>query len=154
MMGLVTAGIGVYALALFGRTAEVVAEPVTPAPTATPSRPSPELPVPASPAPAPVSTRVAASPATRLYALGLHELPGLEASAPPGTRLEIWVAWEPPITKEPEVQLLIDQVVLEKIVPPLTPEGPTAAILSVPAGAFRDLVYGDRYGHFNAAILP
>jgi hypothetical protein len=90
----------------------------------------------------------------RAYALAVPEVKGLPADASPGTRLELWVAWDPPITKEPRVQRLIKEVVLDEIIPPVVPEAPATLILSVPTKAVPDLLYGDRYGALSATILP
>jgi hypothetical protein len=90
----------------------------------------------------------------REYALGLHELSGLPADVPTGTHIELWVAWDPPITDEPKVQRLIRDVVVSKVIPPVTPEGPHAVIVSVPLDRMSDLIYGDRYGSLSALILP
>jgi hypothetical protein len=40
----------------------------------------------------------------RAYAVAVPELKGLPPEAIPGTRLELWVAWDPPVTKQPRVQ--------------------------------------------------
>jgi ABC-type Fe3+-hydroxamate transport system substrate-binding protein len=90
----------------------------------------------------------------RLYAIGLHELPGLSQDSPAGTPLELWVTWGPPITKEPRVQSLLGDVILERIVMPVTPEGPIAAILSLPPEDIPDLIFGVRYGELSAIALP
>lgn len=90
----------------------------------------------------------------RAYALAVPELKGLPANASPGTRLELWVAWDPPITKEPRVQRLIKEAILDEIIPPVVPEAPATAIVSVPTKSVPDLLYGDRYGALSATILP
>jgi len=92
--------------------------------------------------------------ARRTYALGLHELDGLPPDAAPGTRVELWVAWDPPITEETKIHKLLDDVVIEKLVPPSVPEGPVSVLLSIRAKDFSDLVWADRYGALSVAILP
>jgi hypothetical protein len=89
----------------------------------------------------------------RGYALPVAELSGLPADAPPGTELELWVTWDPPVTEGPRLQRLIPRVVLEKIAPALTSDGPDAAILFVPQKKLPDLVYADRYGAISVAMF-
>jgi hypothetical protein len=91
---------------------------------------------------------------TRSYAIALHELPGLPPDAEPGTALELWATWRPPITKERQVQKLVEGALLERVTPPLTPEGPPVAILSVPEKEIDELLFGDRFGELSAAVLP
>jgi hypothetical protein len=93
-------------------------------------------------------------PAMRGYALPVAELAGLPGHAPPGTQLELWVTWDPPVTDKPKLQRLIPKVVLEKIAPAVTPDGPDAAILLVPEKKLPALVYADRYGAISVALLP
>ena len=100
----------------------------------------------ATPDPAVASSR-------RSYALALADLPGLSPTTPPGTRLQIWGGWEPPLVKEPAVRKLLDDVILEEIAPPVTPEGPYVAILSIEPKQLKLLVYGDRYLSLSAAIV-
>lgn len=87
------------------------------------------------------------------YALGMHELSGFPRQTPPGARMELWVAWDPPLTKAPDVRRLIKDVIVADIIPPLTPDGPTAVIVSVPTARVPDLIYGDRYGDLSV-VLP
>jgi len=93
-------------------------------------------------------------PGRRAYAMAVPELKGLPGGAAPGTRLELWVAWDPPVTDEPRVQRLIADVILAEIIPPVVPEAPATAILTVPTSDVPDLLYGDRYGALSATILP
>ena len=86
----------------------------------------------------------------RTYAVGLHELAGLSPDSPPGTELELFVTWEPPVTRTPRVQLLVKDVRLERLIPPVLPEGPTTALLSLPTRDVPDLLYGDRFGQLSA----
>lgn len=112
--------------------------------------------------PTPVPVAIATQPGTvvpspvvdrREYALGMHELSGLPSDTTPGTRMELWVTWDPPVTKAPKLQRLIRDVVVTEIVPPLTPDGPTAVIVSVPTKRVPDLIWGDRYGNLSV-VLP
>jgi hypothetical protein len=100
-----------------------------------------------------VNPSLSPTPAVRGYALPVAELAGLPADAPPGTELELWVTWDPPVTDRPRLQRLIPQVVLEKIAPAMTSNGPDAAILLVPERKLPDLVYADRYGAISVAML-
>ncbi len=90
----------------------------------------------------------------RTYALTVSELRGLPPNASPGTELELWVAWDPPVTKEPRFQLLVRRVILEKIVPGVTAEAPATALLRIKKSDMPDVLYGDRYGSFSVAVLP
>ena len=86
----------------------------------------------------------------RTYALGLHEIAGLSPDAEAGTRLELWVTWEPPVTERVQVQPLLRDVMVERVIPPSVPEGPTTVLLSVPVRGISDLLYGDRFGELSA----
>ena len=113
-------------------------------------------------APRPVQTAITQTPGPvpstkpvvgrKTYAIPVPELAGLSSSAVPGTRLELWVAWDPPLTKSPKIQRLLRDVMLEKIVPPIVPEAPATAILSVPDRAVPDLLYGDKYGSLSVTM--
>jgi hypothetical protein len=118
--------------------------------------PSPHAAV-ASAAPSPgAPSKVAGGASTlarRSYAIGLQDLPGLPPDAAPGARLELWVTWDPPVTREPRLQKLIGDVVLERTVPGAVPEAPVTVLLSVPAGRVGDLIYADAYGRLSV-VLP
>ena len=88
--------------------------------------------------------------ARRTYALGLHELAGLSPDTPAGTQLELWVTWEPPVSESVHVQRLLKDVLVERMIPPSLPEGPTTVLLSVPAREVSDLLDGDRFGDLSA----
>ncbi len=83
---------------------------------------------------------------TRIYAVGLSELQGLSPDTPPGSTIDIWVAWDPPITKGPRVQRLLSGVTLEKIIEGATPEAPVTALLRIADAQSSDMIFGDRYG--------
>lgn len=93
-------------------------------------------------------------PYLRSYAVSANELQGLPFDSAPGTKLELWVAWEPPVTKGPRVQRLVEDVVLEKIAPPTVPNGPHTAILLVSPKRISDVIYGDLYGRLSAVVVP
>ena len=107
----------------------------------------------AAPSPTATSPR-SVTPERRIYAVSLPRLQGLAATAAPGTRLELWVAWEPPITKAPRFQKLREDVVLEEIVPPPIPEAPPTALLSVDEAGVADLLYADRFGALTVTVVP
>ena len=90
----------------------------------------------------------------RSYALEITALDGLPPDASPGTPLEIWVTWEPPVTKEIRVQRLIPEAHVQKIIPNVVPEGPATALLRIPKHAISDMLYGDRFGRLSAIVLP
>lgn len=120
----------------------------TPAQSPEPEAPAESLPqsgAPPQPSPA---------PNTRSYALPTSELGGLPADAVPGTRLEVWVAFDRPVTRRPRVQRLLDEVTLQRIVPAITPEGPASVILEVKHSEVPDLLYGDRWGSLSVLVLP
>lgn len=104
---------------------------------------------------------VVASPSTdgvpgverRSYAVGQHDLAGFPPDIAPGTQIELWVTWEPPISRGPRLQKLISDVVLERTVPGSVPEAPVTILLSVPANRIGDLIYADGYGRLSA-VLP
>jgi hypothetical protein len=89
----------------------------------------------------------------RSYALEITELDGLPPDASPGTALEIWVTWEPPITRRIQVQRLIQQAQVERIIPNIVPEAPATVLLSIPRRDIADMFYGDRFGQLSAAVL-
>jgi hypothetical protein len=95
-----------------------------------------------------------ASRQLRTYAVSTYELAGLPPDAEPGTRLELWAALDPPIVEESRFMKLRTEVVLEKIVPGLTPEAPATALLLVGADRLSDLLYLDRYGELSVAVIP
>lgn len=87
------------------------------------------------------------------YAIALAELAGLSPNATPGTTLQLWVTWDPPVTKRPRLQKLLDGVVLDEIAPPVTPDGPHVALLSVARNQLDELLWADRYGSLSAAVV-
>lgn len=95
----------------------------------------------------------AADGSRRAYALPLARISGLPSIAQPGTMLDLWALWEPPVTEKVNAQLLIREVVLEGIVPAVTPHGPETAILLVPKNRISDLIYADRFSQMSAALI-
>ena len=110
-----------------------------------------------SPHPSTTAASVTIPPTTAdlvSYAIPTTELQGLPPDLAFGTRLDLWVAWQPPITKRTELQPLLQGVLLEKIVPPLLPDGPHSAILKVDPDEISDLIWGDRFGALSAVVPP
>ncbi len=154
----IAGGVVVLLLLLFWRAASSVSQPSSPSvrrassnavqgasPSVLSAAPSPST---SSGAPsAPIS-----GADTRVYAVALPELAGLPADAAPGTRLELWVTWEPPVTKQPRVQRLATGVTLDRMVPPVTPDGSPAALLRIPRREIPSVLYGDRYGAVSAVV--
>lgn len=56
------------------------------------------------------------------------------------------------MTRDPKVQLLIQDVTLETISAPITVDGPYVANLLVRKKDLPDLLYGDRFGDLNASV--
>ncbi|HYI44842.1 MAG TPA: hypothetical protein VE174_05185 [Actinomycetota bacterium] len=108
--------------------------------------------VPASGTPLPeASIATTKSDGREIYAITLSDLPGLTPDSAPGTRVNLWVTWEPPVTRRPKVQLLLEGVTLERISPPLTVNGPFVANLLVSRKGLPDLLWADRFGKLNAS---
>jgi hypothetical protein len=105
------------------------------------------------PSPAPgEGTSIAREAGTRDYAVALPELAGLPEDAQPGTPMELWVAWEPPVTKHPRIQRLATGVTLDRMILPVTPDGAIVALLRIPKAQIPSVLYGDRYGVMSAVI--
>lgn len=130
-------------------------------PTGAEVSPQPELSPAAIASPSPAATPGGAAALTpeppadtdrRSYAVGLQDLAGFPADAAPGAQLELWVTWEPPLTREPRLQKLIGDVVLERTIPGAVPEAPVSILLSVPADRVGDLIYADGFGKLSVAI--
>jgi hypothetical protein len=135
------------------------ADVVPPIPPADIASPAPVLgSTPAEPAASTVaSTGSSVVPDTavderRGYALSEVDVTGLPPDSPPGTRLELWVTWEPPVTREVKLQRLSRDVLLERIIPGLTPEAPSTILLSVRAEAVPDLLWADRFGGLSVIV--
>jgi hypothetical protein len=141
---LALAGIAAVALAVLTWTSQ---RPVDELGTPAQSRPAP------APSPSTVITPPPSSPDARTYALPLSGLHGLPSNAPSGTRMQLWVTWQPPLTKTPRVQSLLRDVILEGIAPPLTPGTPPTALLRVKETQIPRLIYGERYGELSAVIV-
>lgn len=111
--------------------------------------PPAQPPVPSAPPPVAATTIE-----TRDYAIALGELQGLPPDAAPGTRLELWVTWDRPVTDAPKLQRVLAEAALVRVVPSVTPDGPAAAVIRVPTERMPKLLYADGYGLLSAAVLP
>jgi hypothetical protein len=94
------------------------------------------------------------APGRYLYALPLPALRGVPLDVQPGTVIELWVAWEPPLTDEPTVQKLLEGIRIHRIAAAVDPNAPDVALLDVAEKDVPDLIYGDRYGTLNATLAP
>lgn len=90
----------------------------------------------------------------RTYAVSSAELEGLPPDPRPGTRLDVWVAWEPPITEEVRFQKLLAEVTIQQVVPGLVPEEPSTVMLALEPSQISDILYADRYGLLSVVTLP
>lgn len=90
----------------------------------------------------------------RAYSIGLSEVRGLAPGVQPGTRFDLWVAWNRPITRGPRVQKLLSGAIVGELIPPLTPEGPVIVELLIPVRELPDFLFAHRYGSLNAVAVP
>ena len=67
--------------------------------------------------------------------------------------LEVWVAWEPPVTRKIRFQKLLPSATIERVVPGLVQEHPATVLLGVDRSRISDLLYGDRFGSLSVVIL-
>lgn len=86
------------------------------------------------------------------YAFDVGELDGLPPNVTSGQKLDLWVTWEPPVTKRTVVQPLMKGIALEKVAPPVLPNGPAAALFLVPQARVGDLIWADRYGALSVVL--
>jgi hypothetical protein len=104
-----------------------------------------------------IGSEVAGSPvdpAYRGYSLPLSEIRGLGPDALPGDKLDLWVAWDRPITRGPRVQRLLTGAVIDQMVPPVAPEGPVIVELLIPVRDLPDFLFAHRYGSLSAVSIP
>jgi hypothetical protein len=88
----------------------------------------------------------------REYALALDELQGFPTDVPVGTHVEVWVGWDRP-SGMPKLQRLIPRAEFVRLVPPVTPAGPTAVVLRVPIRRIPDLLWADGYGALSLTVI-
>ena len=85
------------------------------------------------------------------YAFLLPELEGLPPNTRPGTEIEIWATWEPPVTKKLKVHQLVPRATVAKIIPSIEP-GPPTVMLELERRFIPDLMYGDRFGALSIVL--
>jgi hypothetical protein len=153
-----SAGVGILLASVISSILSAKVDPVVDVKQSSIGSPSPAQSVETGSSPVNPTPRAAPEGGSKIdqrqYAIDLAELRGLPADAAPGTVLDIFVAWDPPVTPRPTVQRLIRDVILERIVPPVTPDGPDAALLSVDKRQLTSLMFGDRYGRLSVALVP
>jgi hypothetical protein len=96
------------------------------------------------------SAPTATDPAS--YAFLLPELKGLPATIAPGTVIEIWATWEPPVTKKLKVQQLIPRATVAEVIPSIEP-GPPTVMLEMERRHIPDITYGDRFAALSTVIV-
>lgn len=139
--GLAVVTCGVLAALIMGIPSP---KPPAAAPSASHAGPAPTR------APHPVD---AGSRHVRTYALAASDLSGLPGDVSPGTRIDLWVAWDPPVTKGPSVQRLLTDLTIAEVAPGVGASSPSV-IVNVPEEDVERLLYGDRYGALSATMIP
>jgi hypothetical protein len=139
-VGAAAAVIGIVGSSLVsgGSQAPAVAPRSRPAETSPPS--------PAAIAPVGVSDRAN-------YYLSVPEVDGLPDEITPWSRIELWVAWDPPITDEPSIHRLLNDAYIEAVLAPVAPDAPSTLKLSIRHRDIADLIYADRYGSLSAIVV-
>ena len=84
------------------------------------------------------------------YSIDLDDIAGLSPAATPGTAVELWATWSRPITKSPRLQRVVRDAVLERVILPITPDGPTVATFLITEREIDELLWADRYGEISA----
>ena len=95
---------------------------------------------------------VAPGGARRQYAVGVHDLRGLPPDVMPGQKIDLWVAWDEFVSEGPQIQRLVKDVTLVRLIEPVTPDGPVVALLELPARWVADVMYGGRFGSFSVTL--
>ena len=90
----------------------------------------------------------------RGYSIALPEVRGMAPDVQAGARLDLWVAWNRPITRGPRVQKLLTGAIVDELTPPLTPEGPVIVGLLIPVRELPDFLFAHRYGSLSAVAVP
>lgn len=128
---------------------------VVPAPSTSPPESPQEpfqSPLPSNAVPLPDASAAIGEAETREYAIALDELAGFPVDVPAGTFVELWVAWDRP-SRSPKLQRLIPKAEFLRLVAPVTPTGPTAVVLRVPAHRIPDLLWADGYGALSVTVM-
>lgn len=103
---------------------------------------------PAAP-PSPAATTTPVLDGRPTYWIGDHELEGAHDSLTLGVPVEIWVTWSPPLTKEIQVQKLIDDAYVAAVLPPTTPDGLFELGIALKQRDIRRMIYGERFGELT-----
>jgi hypothetical protein len=85
------------------------------------------------------------------YAFLLPELEGLPPNTRPGTEIEIWATWEPPVTKKLKVHQLVPKATVAEIIPSIEP-GPPTVMLELERRWIPDIMYGDKFGALSIVL--
>lgn len=85
------------------------------------------------------------------YAFLLPELEGLPPNTRPGTEIEIWATWQPPVTKKLKVHQLVPRATVAEIIPSIE-RGPPTVMLQLERRFIPDLMYGDRFGALSIVL--
>jgi hypothetical protein len=85
------------------------------------------------------------------YAIAAPEIEGLPPNVAPGDRFSLWALWEPPVTRRPKLQRIVEEVYVEAFVPNITSEGVPKVVFLVDPRRVGDIIYADRYGTFSVA---
>lgn len=89
------------------------------------------------------------------YSLKLDDVAGLSPSAEPGTVTDLWVMWERPLLRRPKLQRVLRGAILDRIAPPVTPDGPMVATFVIARQDVESLLWADRFGSLSATTeLP
>ena len=89
------------------------------------------------------------------YSIEVDDVAGLSPFADPGTVTDLWVMWQRPLLRRPKLQRVLRGAILERISPPVSPEGPTVATFAIAKEDVESLLWADRFGSLSAtAALP
>lgn len=110
--------------------------------------PSPGKPpsAPHAPVPTPGARGAPRPPGLRPYAVALAGHTGLPLDAAPGTQIDVWVVWRPPMTRRTRIEPVPVAAVLERMTAPVTAAGAPTAVLSLPRRDVPTMIHADLYG--------
>jgi hypothetical protein len=106
-----------------------------------------------APAASPEASQPPVPPDRATYWIGAHEIEGVVPELAPGTRVEVWVTWEPPLVKQPVVEKLIRDAYIAAILPSTMIEGTLDVGLSLNDRDISAMTYGERFGSLNLIVL-
>jgi hypothetical protein len=84
------------------------------------------------------------------YSIDLDDIAGLSPATTPGTAVELWATWSRPITESPRLQRVVRDAILDRVILPITPDGPTVATFLITERDIDELLWADRYGEISA----